>query len=69
MKNIKKLDLAGLPEEAQDILIKFYEYLKSEYHVTPKRTSTHKKDLFSLMKKGLYTLPADYKFDRDELYD
>ena len=70
MKNILKLDLEGLPEEARLAILDFYEYIKSKYHSpSPKRTSPRsKKDLFSVMKKGLYNLPADYKFDREELY-
>ncbi len=69
MKNVLRLDLEGLPEEARDSIIDFYEYIKSKYDSPRRKTSEAKKDLLSVMKKGLYNLPSDYKFDREELYD
>lgn len=70
MKNVLILDLEGLPEDARHTILDFYEYIKSKYQSTSpmKKASSSKRDLLLLMKKGLYNLPANYKFDRRELY-
>ncbi len=65
------LDISDLPPAAKESVINFYEYIKQKYCVykLQEKRSKPKRKIVTLMKKGMYTLPDDYVFDREELYD
>ena len=63
------LNMEGLPPEAKESLINFFEFIKQKYKGYDIKHSKSKKKLLQLMEKGMYTLPEDYTFDREELYD
>lgn len=67
MENV--LNIEGLPPEAKESIINFYEFIKHKYMDKGKVQSRSKKKLFALMEEGIYTLPVDFVFDREELYD
>jgi len=59
------LNLDILPEQARLEVIDFYYFLVNKY-VTEKPMDNNKKKLFENINKHRFTLPTDYKFDRDE---
>ncbi|MCK4766595.1 MAG: hypothetical protein KAW12_30665 [Candidatus Aminicenantes bacterium] len=63
------LNMSGFPPEAKESIINFYEFIKHKYKVHDREKSKSKKKLLTLMEKGIYTLPDDYVFNREELYD
>ena len=71
MQNVLNINVKGLPPEAVESIINFYEFMKKKYQKSdsslPKTKS--KKRLLKAMEKGMYKLPEDYSFNRDELYD
>ncbi|MCK4761419.1 MAG: hypothetical protein KAW12_04405 [Candidatus Aminicenantes bacterium] len=67
MKNT--LDMNGLPLEAKESIINFNEFIIQKYKGYDKRKPKTKQKLFAVMDKGIYTLPDDFVFDREELYD
>ena len=67
MDNI--LNIEGLPPEAKESIINFYEFIKQKYRDKGKVQSKSKKKLFTLMEEGIYMLPEDFVFNREELYD
>jgi hypothetical protein len=67
MNNV--LDIKGLPPEGKSAIISFYEFIKQKYQASDKKKLKSRKRLLSMMEKGIYTLPKDFTFNRDELYD
>lgn len=67
MNNI--INIGGLPPGAKASIIEFYEFVKRKYARTAKNKATPGQRLISLMEKGIYTLPKDFTFNREELYD
>ena len=67
MENI--IDMRGLPAEAKASIINFSEFIKQKYKKSNTKISKSKKKLIAVMEKGLYKLPEDFTFNRDELYD
>ena len=67
MDNI--LNIEGLPPEAKESIINFYEFIKLKYRDKGKVQSKSKKKLFALMKGGIHTLPEDFVFNREKLYE
>jgi hypothetical protein len=63
------LNIKGLPPEAKAAVINFYEFIKQKYQAKDKKKLKSRKKLLSMMEKGIYTLPGDFTFNRDELYD
>ena len=63
------LNIEGLPPEAKESIINFYEFIKQKYRDKGKVQSKSKKKLSALMEEGIYTLPEDFVFNREELYD
>jgi len=66
------IDVSGLPHEAQVTISNFIEFIKQKYSIRPNAdhlSFSARKKLIRMMEKGLYRLPDDYKFNRDELYD
>ena len=63
------IDMRELPEEARASIINFYEFIKLKYNRNHRKKSKSKKKLISVMEKGIYKLPGDFTFNREELYD
>ncbi|MGD2087309.1 MAG: hypothetical protein PVH61_14080 [Candidatus Aminicenantes bacterium] len=63
------LNIKGLPPEGKAAVINFYEFIKQKYQASDKKKLRSRKKLLSMMEKGIYTLPKDFTFNRDELYD
>lgn len=68
----KQLDLERLPEGARRELFDFYGYLLNKYgrgkkeKVAMEKRKTH---FFESVKKHSFTLPENYKFNREELHE
>ncbi len=67
MNNV--INIEGLPPGAKASIIDFYEFVKKKYTRTAKNKTKSRQKLLTLMEKGIYTLPKDFTFDREELYD
>lgn len=67
MNNV--IDITGLPLEAKESIINFYEFVRQKYTEDGKKELKSRKRLLEMMEKGLYTLPENFVFNRDELYD
>ena len=67
MENV--LNIEGLSPEAKESIINFYEFIKQKYRDKGKVQPRSQKKLFTLMEEGIYTLPVNFVFDREELYD
>lgn len=67
MENI--INIEGLPPEAKASIIDYYEFIKAKYENGNNQAKKGREKLLAMMEKGLYSLPGDYKFNRDELYD
>lgn len=63
------INIEGLPPEAKASIIDYYEFIKAKYANGGEQKQEGRERLLAMMEKGLYTLPDDYKFNRDELYD
>ncbi len=63
------LNIKGLPPEGKAAVISFYEFIMQKYQARDKKKLKSRKKLLSMMEKGIYTLPGDYVFNREELYD
>ena len=69
MQNVLNINVKNLPPEAVNSIVNFYEFVRQKYQTPRKKQPKSSRKLFSVMEKGLYTLPKDYSFNRDELYD
>ena len=72
MKKLKELDMDILPDEVKKELLDFCEFLVTKYgkkEVKLKVTEKNKKVFFASVKKHSFKLPADYKFNREELHE
>ncbi|NIM13488.1 MAG: hypothetical protein GTO45_15355 [Candidatus Aminicenantes bacterium] len=67
MNNV--IDITGLPPEAKESIINFYEFVRQKYTEDRKKELKSRKRLLEMMEKGLYKLPENFVFNRDELYD
>lgn len=67
MNNV--IDITGLPLEAKESIINFYEFVRQKYTEDNKKELKSRKRLLEMMEKGLYKLPENFVFNRDELYD
>lgn len=67
MNNV--IDIEGLPLGAKASITDFYEFVKKKYTRTAQNKTKSRQKLITLMEKGIYTLPEDFAFDREELYD
>jgi hypothetical protein len=63
------INIKGLPPGARASIIDFYESVKKKYARTAKEEGKSREKLLTLMEKGIYTLPEDFSFDREALYD
>lgn len=63
------IDLKGLPPEARESIINFYEFVKQKYSSSGKTRLQSREKLLKRMEKGMYKLPENFTFNRDELYD
>jgi hypothetical protein len=69
MQNVLNINIKNLPPEAVNSIVNFYEFVRQKYQTPEKKQPKSRRRLLSVMEKGLYTLPKDYSFNRDELYD
>lgn len=71
MDNALNLNFEGLPQKAKETIVDFYEFIKQKYKYkeADQKPSRSRKRTIELMEKGLYKIPADFTFNRDELYD
>jgi hypothetical protein len=67
MNNV--IDITGLPLEAKESIINFYEFVRQKYTEDGEKKLKSRKRLLEMMEKGLYKLPENFIFNRDELYD
>jgi hypothetical protein len=67
MNNV--IDITGLPLEAKESIINFYEFVRQKYTEDREKELKSRKRLLEMMEKGLYKLPENFVFNRDELYD
>jgi hypothetical protein len=63
------INIQGLPPEAKASILNFYEFIKKKYENGGKSKPPGREKLLAIMEEGIYTLPDDYTFNRDELYD
>jgi len=64
---MEKIDLTLLPENARKELIDFYEFLMEKY--VRNQENMKKESFFSTVKRYSFTLPPNYKFNREELHE
>lgn len=68
----KAIQIERLPESARNELYDFYEFLVKKYvPALSKSGSTReaKEAFFNNVTSRAFSLPADYKFDRDQLHE
>ncbi len=64
------IDLLELPEEAQQELLTFYNFLIFKYHAQKERSAQDKKTaLKGIFQEAKWQLPAGYVFDRTEIHE
>jgi hypothetical protein len=66
------IDLNTLPRAARTELLDFYEFLRSKYGTVAARPTTKTdaaKRLCDRASARAIRLPADYRFDRDEIHE
>jgi len=77
MTKNKSLQIDTLPEQAQQELLDFYEFLKNKYQNTPalqagkvRRAKAQSQARFlDEFKAFALELPASYRFDRDSIHE
>jgi len=66
MGSKEQLDLDILPDEAKREIKDFYEFLAKKYAT---KKAKNKKAFFDAIRKYSFRLPANYKFNREELHE
>ena len=70
--NQEHFEFEALPKKAREELLDFYEFLLDKYgKMERKKSMAERKKLcfFESVKKHSFTLPHDYKFDREALHE
>lgn len=68
----KAIQIDRLPEIARNELYDFYEFLMQKYTPAMKKSrsvTSAKSAFFQKVAARSFTLPDNYKFDRNELYE
>ncbi len=68
----KAIQIDRLPESARNELYDFYEFLMSKYTPSVKRSRSvngTKTAFFRKVSTLSFTLPSNYRFDRNELHE
>ena len=65
-KKNPKLFLSRLPNEAKEEILEFLQYVIYKYEQKPS-DENKKKSFIEKIEKHRYSLPSDYKFDRDSV--